>query len=90
MTGKHGWQPIDTFPKPEPKDGVLSTDSERVLLYFPDIRPHEVIGYCRATAAYGGVYWEWCDDNGDQVENGSGRIEPSHWAPMLAAPEKAS
>lgn len=84
------WQLIETFPKPEPKDdsGVLSTSSARALFYFPDMKPSEIIGYCRATVAYGGVYYEWCDDNGDQIELQSGAIEPSHWAPMLPEPPK--
>ena len=84
------WQLIDTFAKPEPTDesGVQSTDSERVLFYFPDMKPSEIIGYCRATAAYGGVYYEWCDDNGDQIELASGVITPSHWAPLLPLPQQ--
>ena len=83
------WQPIETFQKPVPTDdtGVHSTNSERVFLYFPDMKPSETIGYCRATVAYGGVYYEWCDDNGDQIEVQSGAIQPSHWAPMFTEPK---
>lgn len=83
------WQPIDTFVMPEPADasGVHGTNSARVFLYFPDMTPSEIIGYCRATAAYGGVYWEWCDDEGDQIELPGGRIEPSHWMPLPEPPK---
>ena len=84
------WQSIETFERPDVKpddDPVFSKSGERVLLYFPDMKPSEIIGYCRGQPAYGGVYYEWCDDNGDQIELQSGAIEPSHWAPMLAPPK---
>lgn len=82
------WRPIETFAKPDvpPGDSGPSKSSARVLLYFPDIKPSEVIGCCRATPGYGGVFYEWIDDLGDEVQNSSGAIVPSHWAPMLAEP----
>lgn len=83
------YRSIKTFRYPRVKPGMNghSKSGKRVLFYFPDIEPPEVIGYCRGEPAYGGVHYEWADDLGDQVRNGNDEaIAPSHWAPLPRRP----
>lgn len=84
------WQPIETFVKPEPKD-EHSVLSERIMLYFPDMQPHEAIGQCRVERVYeSGIYFDWVDQwNSEPFETGAGRVEPTHWMPLPEPPTAA-